>query len=116
MYCDECGQTIGHGHASWCNTLKAGYKSVEDVLREQGDKQLSVMNDLHSLLSLVLHRHLPRNLDSLAKDIEKTLSTSEPILRPWWDRQMNKPGKPKCDVCPDDCMKWNGCSHECHKR
>jgi hypothetical protein len=69
---------------------KICYKSVEDVLREQGEKQLSIMNDLHSLLSLVLHRHLPRNLDSLAKDIEKVLSASEPVLRPWWDKQMNK--------------------------
>lgn len=22
----------------------------------------------------------------------------------------------KCEICPDDCMKWNGCSHECHRK
>lgn len=123
MYCDECGQTIGHGHATWCNKLQPGYKSIEDMFREQlraleveNDKNLSIMSTLYSHLSLVFHRHLPRNLDSLGKDIEKALAAADPVLRPWWQKEMNKPGNPKCDVCPDDCMKWNGCSHECHSR
>lgn len=123
MYCQECGKNIGQDHATWCNKLKPGYKSVEDILREQlkalegeNDEQLRIMSTLYSLLSLVVHRHLPQNLDSLKKDIDQILSTAEPVLRPWWQKEMNKPEKKKCDVCPDDCMKWNGCSHECHKR
>ena len=40
MYCDECGQTLGHGHHKWCNTLKPGYRSFEDTLRANLDERV----------------------------------------------------------------------------
>lgn len=112
MYCEECGQDHArNGHANWCNTLKPGYQSFVNTVRQnlsdatqkimalevKNDEYLGIMNNLHSLLSLVLHRHLPRNLDSLQKDIEKSLSVSDVILRPWWKKRMNQPPGHTCE-------------------
>lgn len=53
----------------------------------QNDENLRLMNDLHSLLSLIRHRHMPRGLD-LEKDIDKALGLSSVALREWWAKQL----------------------------
>lgn len=55
----------------------------------QNDKRLRVMNDLHSLLSLIRHRHLPIGLD-LERDIDKALGASSQALQEWWAKQLAK--------------------------
>lgn len=73
----------------WCQLLEEEKKRDEKIiaLNDQNDGLLRVMNDVHSLLSLVRHRHLPRGLD-FEKDIDKALGASETALKEWWQKQM----------------------------
>jgi len=48
MYCEECGQALGHGHATWCNTLKPGYESFADTLRHNLDKRVEEVKVLEA--------------------------------------------------------------------
>jgi len=57
----------------------------------ENESLLNTMNDLHSLLSLVRHRHLPRGMDSLEKDIDKALGVSDKALQEWWLKEMKIP-------------------------
>lgn len=71
------------------------------------DQTLRAMNDLHSLLSLIRHRHLPRGLD-LEKDIDTALAVSEKLLRPWWEEEMKKRKNPECE-CGRPAAEHGGC-------
>lgn len=63
-------------------------------LNLQNDEALRAMNDVHSLLSLIRHRHLPRGLD-LERDIDNALDGSEKLLDPWWKKAMQRAAKRK---------------------
>lgn len=95
-----CRVSIGDGE---CSCLVSWVKG----LQKDSDEALQAMNDTHSLLSLVRHRHLPKGLD-LEKDIDKALGASEKALAPWWKMKMQQTEKRKCgcvwrhqtDSCP----------------
>lgn len=68
-----------------CEAVRGKWREADDLK----DKALLVMNAVHSLLSLVRHRHLPKGLD-LERDIDKALAASERLLGPWWEKEMQQ--------------------------
>jgi len=72
--CLDCGLFDNHGNA--CHDAAPG-RLVEQLLGR--------MNDLYSYLSLVRHRHLPRNTDDrLIRDIDQALGAGSESLKEWW--------------------------------
>lgn len=49
---------------------------------------MEAMSSLYSLLSLVRHRHLPRGLADLEKDIDQALLAGDKLLQPWWKSKL----------------------------
>lgn len=74
----------------WCKLLdeekKRDVKIVELV--DEKDQILRAMSPVYSLLSLLRHRHMPRGLDSLERDVDKALAGAEAFLDVWWKKEM----------------------------
>lgn len=85
----------GRDGCQWCQLLTEEQKRDQEIIdaHAENDALLRVMNDVHSLLSLVRHRHLPRGMDSLEKDIDKALISSELALKGWWQKERERQEK-----------------------
>jgi hypothetical protein len=105
---------FGRDGCQWCQLLTEEQKRDEKIiaLNDRNNGLLRVMNDVHSLLSLVRHRHMPRGLDSLEKDIDQALASSEVALREWWGKEMKKSEKRNDDAMACYCAE----AQEKHKR